>query len=105
MLVTIAYCEHQDASACLRGSIQRSVVDMILDAVMETPRTRRMEAFDQIAECSPVRVPDQVGDVLNEYDPRPQAGDIGGNGFQDLVMGIGHVVVTIDQLAEAFARR
>jgi hypothetical protein len=81
MLVTITYCEHQDAPARLRGSIQRSVVDMIFDAVVEPPRTRRMEAFDQIAECAAVCMADQAGDVLDEYDPRPQTSDIGGDGL------------------------
>jgi hypothetical protein len=78
---------------------------MIFDAVVEPPRTRGMEAFDEVPECAPVCMPYQAGDVLDEYNPRPQAGDVGRDGFQDLVMRIGHVVVTVDQLAEAFARR
>jgi hypothetical protein len=105
MLVTIANCEHQDAPTRLRGPVQRRVVDIVFDAVMESPRTRRLEAFHQVSECTSVCMADQVRDVFYEYDSRPQASDIGWNGFQDLVVMIGHVVFPIDQLAKAFARR
>jgi hypothetical protein len=48
---------------------------------------------------------DQIGDVLDENDSWPQTGDIVWNGFQDPVVRIGYVVLSVKKPTETFARR
>jgi hypothetical protein len=89
----------------LRRSVERGIEHVMLDPIAEAARPGRLETTEQVFQGLSAAMPDQIGDVLDEYDARPEGRhEVRHDGKEPIVLiRLGLVMVAVPDLAESLA--
>jgi len=89
----------------LRRSAKRGIEHVMLDTVAQAARPWRLETSEQALQGPPTAMPDQVRDVLDEYEARTKrCHEVRHCCEQPIVLiRFGHVMLAVPDLTEPLA--